>query len=403
MARARKTARRTAGSGQVVYEKARRRWRGRVVQADGSVRTVTAPTKEDAVQKLNTLLGIGQLSPAEDRQLTVEKWLRHWMDNVAPGRARSTQTVTNDRWAVENYLIPRLGRRKLAALSTEDVENMLIRLSKDPGLTKQGREGLSRNSLIRVRSTLGKALDEAIRRNRITHNNVARFAVLPMDARRATEGRSLSVEEAKRLLAAAALPTLPPKPDDPEGAPRGNDNGALVVVGLMLGLRPGELMGLVWDNVDFDNNELRIDKALVRGPQSKLTREEPKTKKSRRVVGMPAPVADALLKHRDRQTVRSVDPELDFVFKTAAGTPVDPSNLRRYFFDLCEAAGIGDWTPKELRHSAASLLSAAGVPIDQAADLLGHADTRMLDRHYRHKTTRSYNAAVGPMEEMFGG
>jgi integrase len=101
--------------------------------------------------------------------------------------------------------------------------------------------------------------------------------------------------------------------------------------------------------------------------------------------------------------VRSVDPELDFVFKTAAGTPVDPSNLRRYFFDLCEAAGIGDWTPKELRHSAASLLSAAGVPIDQAADLLGHADTRMLDRHYRHKTTRSYNAVVGPMAEMFGG
>ena len=253
------------------------------------------------------------------------------MDNVAPGRAWSTQTVTNDRWAVENYLIPRLGRRKLAALSTEDVENMLIRLSKDPGLTKQGREGLSRNSLIRVRSTLGKALDEAIRRNRITHNNVARFAVLPMDARRATEGRSLSVEEAKRLLAAAALPTLPPKPDDPEGAPRGNDNGALVVVGLMLGLRPGELMGLVWDNVDFDNNELRIDKALVRGPQSKLTREEPKTKKSRRAGRgtAPAPVADALLKHRDRQTVRSVDPELDFVFKTAAGTPVDPSNLRQ--------------------------------------------------------------------------
>ena len=48
------------------------------------------------------------------------------------------------------------------------------------------------------------------------------------------------------------------------------------------------------------------------------------------------------------------------VFTTAYGRPVDASNLRRYFKQACDRAGIGRWTPYEMRHSAASLLSAAG-------------------------------------------
>jgi integrase len=333
------------------------------------------------VQKLNNLLGQGPLPSAEDANMTVKAWLQHWIENVAPARARSPQTLSNDRWAVDQHLIPALGRRKLAALSTEDVEHMLVKLARADA---EGKGGLSKNSLLRIRMVLGKALDEAIRRDRLRRGNVAKLAVLPMDARPAKEGRSLSPAEAKKLLEAA----------------RNKPNGALVPVGLMLGLRPGELTGLVWDNVDFKNRRLTVDKALVRGPGSQLVRAEPKTRKSRRVVDMPAPVVDALRRHRDAQTLRQVAGD-DFVFKTAAGTPLDPSNLRRFFDAVCEAAKIGSWTPSELRHSAASLLSAAGVPIDQAADLLGHADTRMLDRHYRHATTKSYGAAVAPMEALF--
>jgi integrase len=350
-----------------------------------------AATKEGAVEKLNQLHGLGPLTLAQDRAITVEGWLRHWITNVAPAKVRSQQTLAGYRWAVERHLIPALGRRKLTNLSTEDVEVTLAERSAT----------LSRNSLIRLRMVLAKAIDEAIRRNRINHTNIARYAVLPLDARPPKAGRSLTVEQARKLLEVANMPELPAKDAKTGGHPRPNHLGAMVVVGLMLGLRPGELTGLVWDDVDFKTRRLRVDKALVRGEHSILTRAEPKTHKSRRVVDMPAPVVDALRNHRSRQELRTVQPEADFVFKTSAGTPVDPSNLRRYFSELCEAAGLGHWTPRELRHSAVSLLSAAGVPIDHAADLMGHADTRMLDRHYRHATTKSYNAAVGPMERLF--
>ncbi len=94
--------------------------------------------------------------------------------------------------------------------------------------------------------------------------------------------------------------------------------------------------------------------------------------------------------------------DLDLVFPTTIGTPMSPSNLRRDLNVLTEAAGLGRWSPNELRHSAASLLSASGVPLEQIADLLGHTDTRMLLKHYRHPISRTVDAAVGPMERMFG-
>ena len=54
------------------------------------------------------------------------------------------------------------------------------------------------------------------------------------------------------------------------------------------------------------------------------------------------------------------------------------------------------------RHSAASLLSDKGVPLEQIADQLGHTTTRMLEQHYRHQVRPSVSASVAVMEELFG-
>ena len=60
------------------------------------------------------------------------------------------------------------------------------------------------------------------------------------------------------------------------------------------------------------------------------------------------------------------------------------------------------WHPHELRHSAASLLSAAGVPLEEVADVLGHASTRVTSQTYRHATTPTVEAGADPMEGLFG-
>ena len=66
---------------------------------------------------------------------------------------------------------------------------------------------------------------------------------------------------------------------------------------------------------------------------------------------------------------------------------LDPANLRRGLRQVTESAGLGRWHPHELRHSAASLLSAAGLPLEEVADVLGHASTRVTSSVYRHRTT----------------
>ena len=60
--------------------------------------------------------------------------------------------------------------------------------------------------------------------------------------------------------------------------------------------------------------------------------------------------------------------------------------LRNEFDRLITSAGIeGRWTPNLLRHTAASLMADAGLPIEHVADQLGHKDLRMLQQHYRHR------------------
>jgi integrase len=172
-----------------------------------------------------------------------------------------------------------------------------------------------------------------------------------------------------------------------------------------MGLRPGELLGLPWTAVDLQAERLRVHQSLKR-EHNKLVVGEPKTLRSRRTLDMPGLVVDVLKAHRDHQEVERRDAgatwiETGLVFTTTLGTPIDPSNLRREFDKLTRKAGIGHWPPRELRHSAASLLSAAGVPIEQISDVLGHEGPRTTAAVYRHLVNPSVSAGKAPMDALF--
>jgi integrase len=291
---------------------------------------------------------------------------------------QSQNTIDNYRWAIEKHLIPALGPKRLRSLAPEDVDKML---------TAKAEAGMSKNSLIRLRSVLARALKDAQARRK-TAWNVAALVDVPEG--RTTEGRSLTVHEAKILLAAAT----------------GDRLEALVCLGLMLGLRPGELLGLTWADLDLAEARARITQALKR-EKAGLRLGAVKTVKSNRVVDLPPRAVKALRRHKVRQTkdrlaAGALWKDMDLVFATAVGTPIDPRNLRRMFARLTEGAGLGRWHPHELRHSNYSLLAAAGAPIEQIADLQGHRDTKMGDTVYRHRVTASIDTAVKPMEKMFG-
>lgn len=126
-----------------------------------------------------------------------------------------------------------------------------------------------------------------------------------------------------------------------------------------------------------------------------------KTPGSVRSLDAPARVIDLIREHRIEQKRERLaiaatwyNPE-DLVFTNPVGSPTDPPKVRAEFNRVIVAAGIGDnWTPNMLRHSAASIMSDAGVSLERIADQLGHKDTRMLTAHYRQQIRPTIDAAL---------
>jgi len=249
-------------------------------------------------------------------------------------------------------------------LEPEHIEALLDRLAAKGHTTRT--LGLTQ-SLIRRILTFGQ-------RRRLVVRNVADLVQTPTGAP-SKERTGLDVDQARALLNAA----------------RGERLGGLITLSLLLGLRPGEVAGLTWPMIDLDANPptVRIEHSLRRTDRG-MVLVAPKTATSRRTIALPQACVDALREQKARQVAdakaageRWANPHR-LVFASETGTPLDPSNTRRAFDRIATKAGLKHVHPHQLRHAAASLLSAAGVRLEDIADILGHRSPTITADIYRH-------------------
>lgn len=290
-------------------------------------------------------------------RVTVAEQLNHWYSTVAP--TRSANTCASYQWAI-GHLRGGLGATKLTALTPSAVTKFLN--------SKTGT-GLSPASVNRLRSVLHQALRLAEIDGLVVRNVAALTDAIPLGS---TSSRSMSAAEARELLQAVD----------------GHRLAALFIIQLTMGLRPGEVAGLLWDDVDERAGVVHVRRSL-KHTAGKLELGPTKTRRSIRSLQMPQLAAEAVRRHRHAQRLERLAAgpawvDQGLVFTTEVGSPVDPSNLRRTLLRLTEGAGLGRWSPNELRHSAVSLMSAAGVPIEAIADQVGHETTRTTQTVYRH-------------------
>jgi integrase len=123
---------------------------------------------------------------------------------------------------------------------------------------------------------------------------------------------------------------------------------------------------------------------------------------------VPPQIVAALLSHLEIQQLegRAADSSPvggGFIFTSTVGTPIDPRNLNRDFKRVCASAGLGNWHPHELRHSAASLMLAQGIKIQVVSQVLGHASIRMTADVYGHIMDPDRAEAAKVMGEMLWG
>ena len=375
--------RRARGDGGLHWDEHRQRWIATTtIGYDGRgkrvVRKASGRTRTEAKNKLRDLLrdqadGLTAGVTGYTVRHAVEDWLAHGL-----GR-QSAATVTKYRHLCAKHVLPALGAWKLRDLSAAEVDQWLAELSLSH----------STRTVQEIRACLNRSVKRAMARDKVKRN-VVELTEVPT-GQPGRRSKSLSAEQADDVLTKTTLDRL----------------HSYIVVSLLTGARTEELRALGWEHVHLDPDS---------GPpylevwRSVRAHGDTKTRKSRRTLALASLCVDALRVQRVQQAKDQLAAgerwtETGLVFTTRLGTGMNAANVRR---DLRRALALvpgldpADWTPRELRHSFVSLLSDAGVPLGDIAQLVGHSGTTVTELVYRHQIRPVIQTGATVMDRLFG-
>ena len=298
---------------------------------------------------------------AAERQ-TTGQYLESWLQDSV-GRKVRPHTLRSYREIVRLHLVPAVGRVRLARLTPAHVEIMM-----NDGLAR----GQSPRSVGYHRAVLRNALNVAMRHGLLVRN-VASLAEPPHIPER--EFHALTPTTAKALL----------------NAVKGDRLEALFTVALACGLRQSEALGLRWTDVDLDEATMAVLRTLQRVDRAYVFLE-PKTARSRRTIALPSPVVASLREHHGRQIEERLrtgaawqgEQWEGLVFADEVGSPLSGFRVTRRFRALLRMAGLPPMRYHDLRHGAATLMAARGVPARVAMEMLDHAQISTTMNIYTH-------------------
>ena len=349
---------------------------------------VMARTKTEVREKLKELHQQAENGVRPRRHYTVKDALDDWLENGLDGLAPATVTVYRN--TIAKALREELGTVELTKLTAAAVQKALAAIA----------ARRSTRTVQMAHNVLVRAIRHA-ERDDLVGRNVAALVKPPKGQRGGRPSKSLTLEQAVALMAAA----------------RGTRLEAYVVLSLLSGVRTEEARALRWDHVvawvsgqwrpvaeaGFDHEQVAV--FVWRAERAG---GDTKTPESRRTLALPRKCVEALREHRvrqaqDRLMAGPLWQDHGLVFASAVGTPMDDHNVRRMFQAITQDAGLGTgWVPREMRHTFVSLLSARGVPVEAIALLAGHNQTSTTELVYRHQIVPALTRGAEVMDEIFG-
>lgn len=357
-------------------------------------RSITGKTQKEVAQKLKaatTAIDSGTYT-APSRQ-TVGQWLDAWLDtycgNIKP---RTLEIYQSD---IRVHIKPALGAIRLEALSTQMLQNFYNTLAKEGReIKKRDKKGkitvtkapLSPKTVKNIHGVLHKALQQAVSIGLLRFN--------PADACTLPRIEKKEICPLDETETAAFLEQI-----------RGNRLEPLFVVTLFTGLREGEVMGLMWECVDFDAGTITINKQLqLHNPVHGGAHQLGPTKNSKSRIITPAPSVMALLRrHRAAQAAEQLKAGIlwqhtGLVFVDEIGRPYTKASVYRAFKRMAAAIGRPDARFHDLRHSYAVAAIRAGDDIKTVQENLGHATASFTLDVYGHVTKQMKQASAARMD-----
>ena len=397
-----------------------------------TVRGKTKAQVKDRLDKLHDELKAGVRTPAT---YTIEQCVKDWFESIE----RDEHTMVTITGQARKWIYPRLGATKLKDLSATDADKFFQQIA----------PFLSKRSLVMIKSTLRRSIRRA-QVHDIIGRNVIELIDLP-SGKPGRPSRAMTEEQAGKLLKTArgtvtgytrvvkasngrygmthaatetgqlACGTQPHKNASIAEVSRelkettcrscrrylGLDNPtdanqrleALFVVSITLGLRPGELRKLTWDHVDLAGGVVHVWKSASKTGDTK-------TPKSKRSLILPKRAITALRAHkvrqdRERAAAGAAWHEDDLVFCHEDGTMYTSEALNWRFSRMTRKAGLGHWHAHEGRHTAVSIMSSNGVPIQEISDTVGHKSTHVTETVYRHVIVPAIQGGATVMDTVF--
>ena len=354
------------GEGSIYFRTSDEKWVGSITLENRKRKVFYGKTRKEVQEKLKVALRDqqqGTLITAPKQ--TLAQFLFEWLEN---SQKQSVRPRTYERYEelVRLHIVPALGRHDLQKLSAQHLQAFYA---------KKAEEGLSATTINHFHNVLHKALDTAVKWNLVTRN-VCDLVSPPR--RKQFEVHPLTLEQVQKLLSTI----------------EGHYMEALFKLALATGLRRGELMGLKWQDINFDTGVLQVRRILSRGPTKMpgkgYVEAEPKTQKSRRSIVIAPFALEALQQHRVGQLEAKVIAgsawqEHDYVFCTSIGTHLNPTrDMLAQLKVLLKKAGLPDIRFHDLRHSAATLLLSVGVHPKVVQEILGHSQISITMDVYSH-------------------
>jgi integrase len=361
------------GAGSV-YRTKDGRYRGALLISDPLTgqrkrRVVSGRTEREAQAKLDDLRAVHRPSSTMRTGDLLAHWLPTTRQSIAPSTYRGYASVVGT-------ITEHIGHIPLDRLTATDVETMTRTI------TASGRAPRTAGL---ARKVLRVALRYAIR-ERLVSTNVAKDAKPPKATRYVP--RPLTPDEARRLI---------------DGT-RDDDDGPLWTMLLTTGLRLGEAAGLSWADVTPDS--IRVRQSMSRDWSGRMALGSPKSERSRRRVPLSKDAREALERRRARQAKDRANAGTawqgaadDLVFTDSIGRPIVVKTAAARLHAATDRLGLPRCRVHDLRHTAASLMIARGVPLTTISRVLGHSTIAITFDTYSTLAEEVEQAAADAMDE----
>jgi integrase len=344
-------------------------------------------TEREAHRALTKLLGEldGGNYVSPDLKTTLTEYVEEtWLPSLVV-RNRRPSTLESYRRNLEVHVLPRLGHRPLARVTTADLD----RLYADLLVGASGRRALAPRSVRYIHTIMYGVFGHAVQKGHLAVNPCMRADAPDPKACRSRTMKTWTADDLRRFLVSLD----------------GDRFRAPLLLLATTGMRRGEALGLKWGDLRLDQGELDIVRSLGL-VDNRIVLGLPKTERGRRIVSLDPATVSALRQHRAEQLQERllVGPgylDQDWVFAMPDGRPVHPGRFTRIFDRRASAAELPRIRLHDLRHTWATLAMRAGINPKVVQERIGHASVAITLDLYTHVDRETHAAAAAAVSGLF--